>query len=644
MALIWLLVSACTSTQADAPTPSSSWTSAKPCPSPSAATALKAEGPRLLDSGGHGDVLTVSFGSLGGEPIAISAGAEGKVRFWSLPGFQPVLEPVAGTSALWLGRDVLVSGDKRASVWNPGTRRVVTRLPAPKGVTLHDGLLYVSDGERVRVWDTRARTWRRSLPIRRAEEMAAGTLRGQDILVTHAGLEEPFRLYDRHTGRPVGKPFYSGDEFADPDDLVVIGDTLHYRTYEGLHVADLTAAKPRPSLLVPAGETRFRAALATSDLLIGGRRVPEEQGGDGSLASPIELFSPTGKPLGSLQGHDAGITSLALGTVDGTRVLLSGSEDNTVRLWDPATRRRLGSGPAGAIDGVDHLALADDRLAVAAEENGALQVWDLAEGKPVGARMTGPGSLTSLAVAGSVAVTGHYDPPSVHLWDLNTRKPLAALPGGAVGPLLVTGGRLVGLADRRIHTWDLTARRPLGTFAPPPGTTRLGLFHGEPVAVTLKDNTISVRDVTTHEQVSTFAVPPLVGERSDSPLALGHAGMYGCAPAIVVTRLESTAIRVLDPMTGRDLAPPLTVPRPDESLWTAVLDGTGEVAGHLVAQVTLQLDDIVQHSQLWDLSAGRPIGPSQPTTRRITAFATTPTGTVLVSGPDEKLQAWRLTP
>ncbi|GAA4057067.1 hypothetical protein GCM10022248_25900 [Nonomuraea soli] len=589
-------------------------------------------------------MLTVSFGSLGGEPIAISAGAEGTVRFWSLPGFRPVLEPLAGTSALWLGHDVLVSGEKHAYVWNPGTRRVVTRLPAPRGTTLHDGLLYVSDGERVRVWDTRARSWRGSLPIGRAEEMAAGRLRGQDILVTYAGMEEPFRLYDRHTGRPVGKPFYSGDEFADPDDLVVIGDTLHYRTYEGLHVADLTAAKPRPSILVPADGTRFRAALAAPGLLAGGRRVPEEQGGEGSLASPIELFSTSGELLGSLQGHDAGITSLALGTLDGTRVLLSGSEDNTVRLWDLATRRQLGSSPAGAVDGVDHVALADDRLAVAAEENGALQVWDLAEGRPAGARMTGPGSLTSLAVTGSVAVTGHYDPPTVHLWDLNARKLLATLPGGAVGPLLVNDGRLVGLADRQIHTWDLTARRQLATFAPPPGTTRLGLFHGEPVAVTLKDNTISVRDVTTHEQVSTFAVPPLAGERADSWLALGHVGMYGCAPAIVVTRLESTAIRVLDPMTGRDLTAPLTVPRPDDSLWTAVLDGTGEVAGHLVAQVTLQLDDIVQHSQLWDLSAGRPIGRAQPTTRRISAFATTPTGTVLVSGPDEKLQVWRLTP
>ncbi|MEV4895555.1 hypothetical protein AB0K48_39900, partial [Nonomuraea sp. NPDC055795] len=59
----------------------------------SAAEPIKLSARQVLTTGGHGDLTSVAFGRLRGEPIAISAGREGSVRFWRLPSFRPAAEP-----------------------------------------------------------------------------------------------------------------------------------------------------------------------------------------------------------------------------------------------------------------------------------------------------------------------------------------------------------------------------------------------------------------------------------------------------------------------------------------------------------------------------------------------------------------------
>jgi len=78
-----------------------------------------------------------------------------------------------------------------------------------------------------------------------------------------------------------------------------------------------------------------------------------------------------------LTGHGGTVQSVAFGTVAGTTVLATAADDRTVRLWDPATGRRVGD-PVPVLVRVHDIAFAPDgRLALATAAGTALLAPDL---------------------------------------------------------------------------------------------------------------------------------------------------------------------------------------------------------------------------------------------------------------------------
>ncbi|MDP4501050.1 WD40 repeat domain-containing protein [Nonomuraea turcica] len=625
---------------------------------------LTAKGPEVLDNGGHSDVLGVAFGELDGKTIAVSAGAEGKVRFWSLPDFTSVAPPVEGTGVFGLGRDVLITSGDEVYVWDLAGRRVVMRTAKPAGISLHGDHLYVSDRRTIRVWNTRTRAWTGSHKIRGAVEFAVGRVGGRTILVT-GGHQKPFQRWDLATDRRIGEGFISGGHSPERvGRLQIVDGRLHYGTAYGVYATELAAPDMRaPEIhreISPRDAPFFDDAhglapsVAFDELVAVGERSFAWGDGTRSVAGVINLFGLFRRER--LRGHNAGITALAAGTLDGKQVLLSGSDDNTVRLWDVENEKQLGSSPANTIHGADHLAISDGTRVVATEDVGAMRVWDLTTGRLDGDPRTGPAHIMSVGTATidgtPVAITGHLpqesEPAITRTWDLTTSaEPESDFGAPAsktgVGQFVQVGDRLVGVAGTEVITWQLDNKVPDGRLTLDAETVRLGLIHGEPVAVAFNNGwgdpvlasqhpkQFSIWDVTTKRQISAFRLEP-----ASYKFTIAHVGMYGCAPAIVVTGEKSSWIRFLDPLTGRDLAEPFTLPNTVFSV-----DGIGTAHNHLIARLTIDRDGGNQ-TQLWDLSTRTALSEPLPEIKS-KAFAVS-TEAAVMTGPDEQLLLWRLTP
>ncbi len=192
-----------------------------------------------------------------------------------------------------------------------------------------------------------------------------------------------------------------------------------------------------------------------------------------------------GAPAGELRtADDARLWRIAL-SPDGRTLAAGGCgkvEDEActqgvIHLWDLARKERIGQALVGHTDWVTGLAFsADSRLLASGSEDSTVRLWEVAD--PARARVRG-GPLTahgdgvvirSLAFspAGRTLASGDRN-GTVILWDASGRQP------GEVGRLTDHGGAILSLAfspdgrtlvsgshDRTIRLWDVPSRRPLG--------------------------------------------------------------------------------------------------------------------------------------------------------------------------------------
>jgi hypothetical protein len=164
-----------------------------------------------------------------------------------------------------------------------------------------------------------------------------------------------------------------------------------------------------------------------------------------SLLAPDSLLRIL--PVGS------GVTAL-LALPDGR--LASGSGDNTIRLWDPATGacERVFEGHQGYVSAL--AVLGDGRLASGSYET--IRLWDPATGACERVFKGHQGSVSALAVLGDGRLASGSGDNTIRLWDPASGACERVFEGrqGSVRALAVLGdGRLAsGSGDNTIRLWD----------------------------------------------------------------------------------------------------------------------------------------------------------------------------------------------
>src|SRR5262249_12874298 len=186
------------------------------------------------------------------------------------------------------------------------------------------------------------------------------------------------------------------------------------------------AAQQEPNLLL-LGPKRWVPALAVSP---DGKTLASADWSERRIKF-WDLSS--GREVDMLTGHQGSIKSLSF-SPDG-QTLVSRSIDQTVRLWEVATRREVAQFDH---PDVEWATFSPDGKTLAADNGDIVRLWDIATRRERG-RLSG--HLPAFAPDGKTLAIARAD-GTIRLWDLSTGQTIANLPGHAARPKVGRVGEL----------------------------------------------------------------------------------------------------------------------------------------------------------------------------------------------------------
>ena len=169
----------------------------------------------------------------------------------------------------------------------------------------------------------------------------------------------------------------------------------------------------------------------------------------------------TGAALRTLKGHSGHISALAFSP--GGSIIITGSSDGTLKLWDASTGRELRSFAkyAHLKMQINAVALSMDGRLLLSGSNGRLDSWDAVTGREVHSFNGYPLFVNSVAFStdGRYALSGSAFPGTeeLRLWDVSTGQTLRRFPAGPAAAIFSPDGRYAVSSTHSgtLTLWDL---------------------------------------------------------------------------------------------------------------------------------------------------------------------------------------------
>ncbi|KAG8780899.1 hypothetical protein FRC12_022473 [Ceratobasidium sp. 428] len=231
--------------------------------------------------------------------------------------------------------------------------------------------------------------------------------------------DDSIRIWDAHTGKPVGQPLTGHTSYV---------DSVAYSP-DGAYIAS------------------------------------------GSVDNTIRIWDArTGKPVGQpMTGHTYRVRSVAY-SPDGAYIA-SGSDDKTIRIWDARTGKPVCQPLTDHTDRVRSVVYSPHGAYIASgSDDKTIRIWDARTGKPVGQPLTAHTSdICSVAYSpdGAYVASGSWD-HTIRIWDARTGKsggrPLTGHTRAVNSVAYSSDGTYIasGSEDKTIRIWDARTGKPVG--------------------------------------------------------------------------------------------------------------------------------------------------------------------------------------
>ncbi len=432
-------------------------------------------------TGPKNTVYSLAFSPVGG--LLAAASADTKVWLWNVSDpTHPALTggPLAGASgfvqAVAFSPDghLLAAGsaDDTVRLWNvadPAKPRLAARLAGPAHAV--DAVAFSPGGDELAAgsYDNKVWLWRITDPTK---PTPAGKLTGatdwimavafspDGKMLAAAGSDGQLRLWDTATGAPVAvipQPQPVTSLVWDGAHLLITGDADGYVRAWHLPAPDLMTGGPVYSI----------ALSATQDVLAVG----------GTGLQVWDSASRTMTASAPIPGGGAGDIVNAVAVSPGRNLIATGYGDGRIQLWrwrnarlvplgTPQTASQL---PAGSTNQVEYVAFSPNgKLLASGSDDGTVRIWDITDpARPESLSLTHDSGDAVFSVAfspsGHVLAAASAD-DKVRLWNATDPARLAHLGKALTGPsntaysvAFSPDGQVlaVGSADRDIRLWDI---------------------------------------------------------------------------------------------------------------------------------------------------------------------------------------------
>lgn len=557
-------------------------------------------------------------------------------------------------------------------LWDVAARRPAGELPVHGSVAFSaDGrtLATVEDGGMIGLWDARKRQRLGQVP----GSDATFSTKGSRLAVVDGERVSVWDAATRKRVMRVGHEHVTDAAFS-PD-----GRWLVTASEARIVVWEVPTGRKVRTLRDIAGQGGVSLAVSPDGRTVATGAATVHSGPDDRRVRLWDVKA--GEWLGDLDGHTDEVTALDF-SADGT-ALAAASADETVLVWDLATRRPAVPPLRGHTDAVVSVAFAPGGLLASAQESGEVRLWD------VGAGFTlGPGHSSGvdtvvfsrdgmLATGSGGSGAPRYGLPlgdrddSIRLWSGRQTKGRLRLGGvDSVYALAFTAdGRLVSGADSgKVTVWDpatgarlgpaIKARAPVTAVAVNADATMIvtssvgahlkvwDLATGRPIARKIAANAenLSSSSLAFSPKDSGLLVAADAGNTarlwdtgSGTPVATlsGHAGAVTAVAfspdgRTVATGSSDNTVRLWDARTGAPVGGRIG----------AGADVTSLAFNPVTGLLAIGDDD--GDVRQWDLAARRPVGEAFPAhIYAVNAMAFSPDGgTLATGGEDFEVRLW----